>query len=228
MIASNLKLLIHADPGARSGFLAAWLTDNLKDAGFDVGATAHTNFVKIHTLDDVDKLINFPGIKIRIKSSFDKLNLQLLLFLRKNVHVQMPNFTKNEFSLETFSKVYIFAKECFEHDASLNYLHYDHVIDFCDTFNLEKLEELYVKCNGCYPAVDHISCMLKNNELNQILIEKNHACNIAAMLFTVETKMNLEEKNRLWSLPEIYNTVNTNELYDYIQSSIKATNYQSI
>jgi hypothetical protein len=70
--------------------------------------------------------------------------------------------------------------------------------------------------------------MLKNNELNQILIEKNHACNIAAMLFTIETKMNLEEKNRLWSLPEIYNTVNTNELYDYIQSSIKATNYQSI
>ena len=225
---SNPKFLIHADPGARSNFLAAWLTDNLKDAGFDVGETTHTKFVKIHTLDHVDRIINFPGIKIRIKSSFDKLNLQLLLFLRKNVHVQMPNFTKNEFSLETFSKVYIFAKECFEHDASLNYLHYDHVIDFCDTFNLEKLEELYVKCNGCYPAVDHISCMLKNNELNQILIEKNHACNIAAMLLTVETKMNLEEKNRLWSLPEIYNTVNTNELYDYIQSSIKATNYQTI
>ena len=222
------RFLIHADPGARSGFLAAWLTDNLKDAGFDVGVTTHTKFVKIHTLDHVDRIINFPGIKIRIKSSFDKLNLQLLLFLRKNVHVQMPNFTKNEFSLETFTKVYIFAKECFERDASLNYLHYDHVIDFCDTFNLEKLEELYVKCNGCYPAVDHISCMLKNNELNQILIEKNHACNIAAMLLTVETKMNLEEKNRLWSLPEIYNTVNTNELYDYMQSSIKATNYQTI
>ena len=225
---SNPKFLIHADPGARSSFLAAWLTDNLKDAGFDVGETTRTKFVKIHTLDDVDKLINFPGIKIRIKSDLSKLDLQLLLFLRKNVHTQIPNFTRNEFSLETFSKVYIFAKDCFEHDASLNYLHYDHVIDFCDTFNLEKLEELYVKCNGCYPAVDHISCMLKNNELNQILIEKNHACNIAAMLLTVETKMNLEEKNRLWSLPEIYNTVNTNELYDYIQSSIKATNYQTI
>jgi len=222
------RFLIHADPGARSGFLAAWLTDNLKDAGFDVGTTARPNFVKIHTLDHVDRIINFPGIKIRIKSSFEKLNLLLLLFLRKNVHTQIPNFTRNEFSLETFSKVYIFAKECFERDASLTYLHYDHVIDFCDTFNLEKLEELYVKCNGCYPAVDHTNCMLKNNKLNQILIEKNHACNIAAMLFTAETTMNLEEKNRLWSLPEIYNTVNTNELYDNIQSKIKATNYQSI
>ena len=225
---NDTRFLIHADPGARSGFLAAWLTDNLKDVGFDVGVTTNTNFVKIHTLNNVDKLINFPGIKIRIKSSFDKLNLQLLLFLRKNVHTQIPNFTRNEFSLETFSKVYIFAKECFERDAGLNYLHYDHVIDFCDTFNLEKLKELYFKCNGCYPAVDHISLGLKNNELNQILIEKNHACNIAAMLLTTETKMNLEEKNRLWSLPEIYNTVSTNELYDNIQSKIKATNYQSI
>ena len=225
---SNPKFLIHADPGARSSFLAAWLTDNLKDAGFDVGETTRTKFVKIHTLDDVDKLINFPGIKIRIKSDLSKLDLQLLLFLRKNVHTQIPNFTRNEFSLETFSKVYIFAKECFEHDASLNYLHYDHVIDFCDTFNLEKLEELYVKCNGCYPAVDHISCMLKNNELNQILIEKNHACNIATMLITSEANMKLKEKDRQWSLPDIYNTVNTNELYDSIQSKIKATNYQTI
>ena len=228
MIASNTKLLIHADPGARSGFLAAWLTDNLKDAGFDVGVTTHTNFVKIHTLNDVSKIINFSGIKIRIKPSFDKLNLQLLLFLRKNVHVQIPNFTRDEFSLETFSKTYIFSKECFEHDATLNYLHYDHVIDFCDTFNLEKLTELYVKCNNCYPAMDNINHMLKNNAMNQFPIEKNHACNIASMLFTTETKMNLEEKNRLWSLPEIYNTVNINELYDTIQSKIKATNYQTI
>ena len=225
---SNPKFLIHADPGARSSFLAAWLTDNLKDAGFDVGETTRTKFVKIHTLDDVDKLINFPGIKIRIKSDLSKLDLQLLLFLRKNVHTQIPNFTRNEYSLETFSKVYIFAKECFEHDASLNYLHYDHVIDFCDTFNLEKLTELYVKCNNCYPAMDNINHMLKNNAMNQLLIEKNHACNISAMLITTETKMNLKEKNRKWSLPEIYNTVDINDIYDTIKSKIKAENYQSI
>jgi len=222
------RFLIHADPGARSGFLATWLTDNLKDAGFDVGITARPNFVKIHTLDHVDRIINFPGIKIRIKPSFDKLNLQLLLFLRKNVHKQIPNFTRNEFSLETFSKVYIFAKECFEHDASLNYLHYDHVIDFCDTFNLEKLTELYVKCNNFYPAMYNINYMLKNNAMNQLPIEKNHACNISAMLITTETKMNLKEKNRKWSLPAIYNTVDINDIYDTIRSKIKAENYQSI
>ena len=228
MIASNTKLLIHADPGARSGFLAAWLTDNLKDAGFDVGVTTHTNFVKIHTLDDISKIINFSGIKIRIKPSFDKLNLQLLLFLRKDVHTQIPNFTRDEFSLETFSKTYIFSKECFEQDATLNYLHYDHVIDFCDTFNLEKLTELYVKCNNCYPAMDNINYMLKNNAMNQLPIEKNHACNISAMLITTETKMNLKEKNRKWSLPVIYNTVDINYIYDTIKSKIKAENYQSI
>ena len=33
------KLLIHADPGARSGFVAAWLNDDLAHAGFDAGAT---------------------------------------------------------------------------------------------------------------------------------------------------------------------------------------------
>ena len=225
---NDLRFLIHADPGARSGFLAAWLTDNLKNAKFDVGKTTRSDFFKIHTLKDVNKIINFSGIKIRIRPSFDKLNLHLLLFLKKNVYSQIPNFTRDEFSLETFSKVYVFAKECFEHDASLNYLHYDHVIDFCDTFDLEKLTELYFKCNNCYPTIDNINYMLKNNEINQILIQKNHACNVATMLITSEANMQLKEKDRQWSLPDIYNTVNTNELYDSIQSKIKATNYQTI
>jgi hypothetical protein len=221
-------LLVHADPGARSGFLAAWLTDNLKFSGFDVGATTNLNFCKIHVLDDSDKIINFPGIKIRIKPSLDKLNLHLLLFLKKNILTCPTNFIRDEFSLETFSEVYIHAKECFKDDASLNYSYYDHVIDFCDTFDLDKLADLYFKFNNRHPSLEHVNYALNNNLLNEILIEKNHACNIAAMLLATETRMNLKEENRMWSLPEIYNTNDKNELYTIIESKIKAENYQSV
>ena len=70
-------LLIHADPGARSGFVSAWLQDDLAKAEFDVGISAGTKFSKIHTLDSVDQIKNFSGTRIRIRPSFDKLNLHL-------------------------------------------------------------------------------------------------------------------------------------------------------
>jgi len=222
----NTKFLIHADPGARSGFLAAWLTDNLAYSGFDVGATTNLDFYKIHTLSSIDQLVNFTGIKIRIKPSFKKLNLQLLLFLRKNVYTQLPNFTRNEFSLETFSKVYIFAKNCFEQDALLNYSYYDHVIDFCDTFDVDLLSDLYVKCNDRYPTIDNINCLQKNNKLNNIWMDQNNACNIAAMLYCTEINLNLKEENRLWSVPDIYNTVMPTDLYERVQTQIQKQNYQ--
>jgi hypothetical protein len=79
-----MSLLIHADPGARSGFIAAWLNDNLEFAGFDVGTTANTFFKKIHQLENFDHLTKFSGTRIRIKPTFDMLALHLLLFLRKN------------------------------------------------------------------------------------------------------------------------------------------------
>ena len=78
-----MGLLIHADPGTRSGFVAAWLQDKLDTAGFDVGATTNTSFFKIHNLDNHQTIKSFNGTKIRIKSTFKLLNLQLLLFLRK-------------------------------------------------------------------------------------------------------------------------------------------------
>ena len=83
-------LLIHADPGARSGFVAAWLHDNLANAGIDVGITAGTPFCKIHDLNNNETIKNFQGKKIRIKSTFDLLNLQLLLFLRKKFLFSFP------------------------------------------------------------------------------------------------------------------------------------------
>jgi hypothetical protein len=222
-----MGLLIHADPGARSGFVAAWLQDKLDTAGFDVGITANTSFFKIHNLDNHQTIKSFNGKKIRIKSTFKLLNLQLLLFLRKNVHVQLPNFTKDEFSIETFSKVYIFAKECFDNETHVDYSLYDYALTFDDTFNIDKMINLYYQYNKKYPTNEQINFAIVNNNINQISLERNHACSIAAMILETESTMNLLEKNRYWSLPVIYQTTPVTELYQTIKSKIIPNNYQS-
>jgi hypothetical protein len=221
------QLLIHADPGARSGLVSAWLQNNLSGAGFDVGVTTQTKYKKIHVLSDVSEVKNFQGFKIRIRPSFEKLSLQLLLFLRKNVYSMIPNFTKDEFSIETFSKVYIFAKECFAHDQQVDLNVYDHVMYFRDTFDLDKMIDLYQKVNGVVPKKQEIDAFLKNNHMNLVDIDVNSACNIAAMILQKEYEMNLLESNRLWSLTQIYNAVPVNDLYNQITTAIKAENYQS-
>ena len=227
-IGSRLNsLLVHADPGARSGFVSAWLQDKLAEAKFDVGASVNSRFTKIHTLRSINQIITFPGTRIRIRPSFDKLNLQLLLFLRKNVYVQIPNFTKNEFSLETFSKLYIFAQECFEHDSTLDHSLYNHVLFFQDTFELEKLIQLYKTVNHNEPSQIHIDHAEKNNSLNQILVDPNHACNIASMILQAESTLKLQEKNRLWSLPDVYKHTRVTDLYNTIKALITPKNYQT-
>ena len=221
------NLLIHADPGARAHFVANWLSNKLDHAGFDVGATAFLPFVKIHRLNDVYQLTSFQGPRIRIKPTFDKLDLHLLLFLRKNVHVQLPNFTKNEFSLETFTKVYIFAKECVDNNNNLDYSLYHYAINFEDTFDLEKLIDLYEKINGVTPSQTNINLAVRNNTINQIELDVNHACSIAAMVLETESKLNLLEKNRHWSIPVLYETTPVAELYQTVKSMITLEHYQS-
>lgn len=220
------NLLVHADPGARAHFVANWLYDQLDDAGFDVGATAYMPFVKIHDLKSVDQLTSFSGPRIRIRPTFDKLGLHLLLFLRKNVHIQLLDFTRNEFSIDTFSKVYIFAKERFDMDCNLNYLLYDHVINFEDTFDLEKLVELYQKINGRPPTDTHVQRARQNNELNLIDIDPNHACSIAALILETEITLRLLESQRQWSIVEIYKNFSLTELYTEVRRQICPANYQ--
>ena len=221
------KLLIHADPGARSGFVAAWLNDDLAHAGFDAGATSKTSFFKIHTLDNHERIKSFQGTKIRIKSTFTLLNLHLLLFLRKNVHVQLPDFTKDEYSLETFSKVYIFAKECFDKEKFVDYSLYDYSITFNDTFNLDKMINLYHQVNNQYPNETNIKRAILHNKINQIELDNAHACSIAAMILETESIMNLKEGNRTWSMPILYNTIPIEDLYTTVKSMIVSNNYQT-
>jgi hypothetical protein len=120
----------------------------------------------------------------------------------------------------------VFIKECLEQDAGLNYAYYDHVINFADTFDTDKLIDLYTKVNHCDPDSTQVDHMIKNNKLNLLTIEKNHACNIAAMIIAEEANLHVLEKNRLWSLPEMYGTVDINQLHDSIKNKIRSENYQ--
>ena len=165
-----MNLLIHADPGARSGFLAAWLTDRLTNCGFDIGATLGTRFVKIHNLEDPNSIIKHQGIKIRIRPNLYSIDLHTLLFLRKNDYDQIPSFTKNEYSLETFTKLHHFAIEVFTQDKELNYSLYDYVVDFSDTYDQDYLIDLYKKIAGTDPTQEMINSMIKTNELNKLAI----------------------------------------------------------
>jgi hypothetical protein len=221
------SLLVHADPGARSGFISAWLQDNLAEAEFDVGSSSGTKFTKIHGLDYTDQIKNFSGLRVRIRPTFDKLNLHLLLFLRKNVQQQMPNFTKNEFSFEIFSKLYMTAKRWFENDSILDYSLYDHVLSFQDTFDLEKLIQLYKTVNHNEASQIHIDHAVKNNVLNQIDIDPNHACNIVSMILETESILQLQEKNRLWSITDVYAHANPTDLYNTVRDLITSSNYQT-
>jgi hypothetical protein len=220
-----VNLLIHADPGARSGFIAAWLTNRLLTLAFDSGASLQPPYFKIHKLSDANIIKNFAGIKIRVRPSIETIDLHSLLFLRKNVYDRFPNFTRNEHSLETFTKLTHFAQEIFEWNQELDYSLYDIVLDFADTFNTDYMIALYKKVWSIDPAPDMIDMLIKTNELNQIPIDKNHACSMVKLCFTQEQKLGLKEEHRFWSIVNVYNTTPVDQLYDTVLQSIMPENY---
>jgi len=222
------NLLIHADPGARSGFVAAWLTNCLTKLAFDCGQILKPSFYKIHkinSLADIDAIREFPGLKIRIRPSVETIDLISLLFLRKNVYEQIPNFTRNEYSLETFTKLTHFSQEIFEQEAALDYNVYDIVLDFADTFDNEYLIDLYKKVVGIDPTQDMINILVETNEFNNITIDKNHACSILKLCLIQEKKLGLKETHRFWSIVDLYESTPVDQLYDTVLQSIVPKNY---
>lgn len=220
-----MSILIHADPGSRSAFVAAWLTEQLTRTEFDVGLEIRPNFVKIHRLENPAHIKKHDGLKIRIRPEIETIDIHSLLFLRKNVHTQIPEFTRNEYSLETFTKLGVFSKEIFEWDSKLDYSLYNIVLNFVDTFNNEYMINLYKKVNGSDPTTAMIDTLIKTNELNHISIDKNHACSILKLCLVQEKKLNLNEENRFWSIVDIYNNNSVNQLYDTVYRAIDSKNY---
>ena len=219
------NLLIHADPGARSGFVAAWLTNRLSKLAFDSGASLRPPYLKIHKLNNVNDIKNFISTKIRVRPSIDSIDLHSLLFLRKNVYEQFPEFTRNEYSLETFTKLSHFSQEILKWDQELDYNLYDIVMEFADTFDNDFMIALYKKVVGIDPTSDMIDMLVKTNELNCISIDKNHACSILKLCFDREQELGLKEEHRFWSIVDVYNTTSVSRLYDTVLQSIVPSNY---
>jgi hypothetical protein len=220
-----VNLLIHADPGARSGFLAAWLTDCLTKQSFDVGVELDPSFYKIHKLLDPADIKTFNGIKIRIRPSLEHIDLLSLLFLRKNVYTQIPEFTRNEYSLDTFTKLAHFSEEIFRWDDELDYSLYDYVIDFQDLYNTAFMKQFYAVVNKKSVSDYATNIMEQTNKINTILIDKNHACSILKLILERERQFGFKEEHRFWSIVDLYNTTPVEKLYDTVYQAIKAENY---
>lgn len=220
-----MNLLIHADPGARSGFVAAWLTNRLSKLAFDSGASLRPPYIKIHKLENVNDIKNFVGTKIRVRPNIESIDLHSLLFLRKNVYLQIPDFTRDEFSLETFTKLTHFSQEIFTWDTELDYNLYDIAMDFADTFDTDFMITLYKKVVGTDPTNDMIDMLIKTNELNSIPIDQNHACSILKLCLAQEQKLGLKEEHRFWSIVDVYNTTAIDQLYATVLKSIVPSNY---
>ena len=219
------KRLIHADPGARSGAVGAWLTNTLSGKSFDVGVEDGVHFHKIHYLYDIAELVNFQGIKIRIQPTYTMIDLHTLLFLRKNVHTQIPTFTRDEYSLETFTKLWEFSKITFAHNNTLNNNLYDHIITFDDTFNTTAMIKLYKEVCKTDPTPVQINALVETNKLSNIYINKNHSTSIVKLCLNMEKELSLKEEERFWSIVDVYKTTPIAQLYDTISAKIESNNY---
>jgi hypothetical protein len=88
-----LDLLVHGDPGARNGFVGAWLTKSLLKPSFDTGTELSPKFTKIHwftdNINNKDKLEKFSGLRIRIRPTLAMVDTHILLFLRKIICIKI-------------------------------------------------------------------------------------------------------------------------------------------
>ena len=219
-----MRLLIHADPGARSGFLACWLTDMLTDVKFDCGEL-NPSFRKIHYLNNPRELLSFKGTKIRIKPQLEYIDLISYLFLQKNVYPQIPEFTRDEYSLDTFTKLTRFANEVFQWDSELDYSLYDYVINFSDTYDKNSMVGLYKNVNDRTPSDLSLDMFDRTNKLNKIKLDPNHAASIMKLVIMREKELLLEEKNRCWSVVDVYHNTPTMDLSSVIYNKINPENY---
>lgn len=220
-----MNLLIHADPGARSGFVAAWLTNSLSGTAFDVGKSFEPKFIKIHRLLNPLAVQYHKGLKIRIRPRIDTIDLHMLLVLRKNLYDMFPDLTRDEYSFEIFSKLSLLANDIFDQDRKVDPGLYDVVMDFADTFDNEYMINLYNNVVGTPPTSDMIDHMIATNNVNTISIDKNHACSIVKLCREREHGLGLEEKHRFWSIIDIYNTTPVDQLYDTVMQLIQPENY---
>ena len=217
---------IYAPPGSRLGFLNAFLTNNLT---VEFETKLGPRFYKMHHYTDGEEFFTLSSIqtRIRIDLSYDLVDRLTYLFLHKNVYPQLPDFTKDPYCLESFTKLtrYLGMELDEEKIIDDNKLMFDYRFPFKETFNIDSLITLYQNINNEYPPK---SLIVKANEtikLNQPQINKNHACSIVQLVFQKERELGVLEKDRHWSIVDAYNNTPTEELYNTIDELITIDNY---
>ena len=226
-MASIWPLMICADPGARAHFVASWLLGQLRASSYDVGSNISCEFTKYHTDWGNETAKNFIGRKIRIRTSENQqaLALHSYLFLTKNVYPQIPEFPRHGFDFVTTNKILETLKDWRWHNSQIDYSCYDTVVDFQDTYCFDFMINLYQLYNNRYPDKIEIENFEKTNELNRPMIDANHSCSIATLIFCKERDLGLKEIDRFWSLENIYQITDRSCLYDTVNAVIKDSNY---
>lgn len=212
------KLFICADCGARSGFVGAWLLGNLSQPSFDVGKELGVLFHKEHWDINNEKVKNFEGIKIRIKPDLKMLDTHMYLSLIKDVYGKIEDFKFSEYSIETFSKMYISGLEWFDHDSQIDESLYDKVINFSDTYDTNFMVDLYKWYKLSEPSQEQTDILIETNQINFKNLESNHACKIAALLLA-------KEKNT-WGKGNRTSMVNSrriskSQFFNFVRSSLR-------
>ena len=221
----GLNLFICADPGARAHTLASWLMNELNAVTFEPGRKFKTRFIKAHSDFGNHLVKKHNGPKIRIRPGFKKLSVHMYLFLVKNVYIQIPNFSKNQFDLETATKMTKEANHWFDHHQEINENCYNYTINFEDTYDIQLLTDLYREIHAKLPSKKSIDILEQTNKLNDPILDKNHACSVASMVLERENQFNLKERDRFWSLPVLYQITPVDQIYDTILSCISPSNY---
>lgn len=220
------NLFISADVGARSGFVGAWLNKKLKVDCFDVGEEIGVFFQKSHIDKDNLEAGAFPGLKIRIRPDLEMLHIHMKLSLLKDVYPKIPNFKYEEQSYEVFEKMYYSAKIWFNHDQQIDLKIYDKVINFSDTYNLDKMIDLYRWYNHDeVPSSFEIEAFHSTNKKNCPDLDLNDSCVIAALIFKKEKDLGLNEIERYWSAEYEFKNPDRSSLYQRINEKISKDNY---
>ena len=214
----SAKLLIQGPPGVRLGFVNALLTDRLTDDLFDVGREIKGGLYsideKLHDYNpglysinkklhdyNRDYIVNFNGRSIGIKMSTNLLELHMYLFLTKNFRLIAPELVPLHYTHRSLiDKLYYSTKTWHNQQCSNDYDVFDHVITFEDTFNIDKMFELYFAFNKKTISKKLKQAVISTNQRNFVTIPQNHASRIAAAIFNFELENNLTEQQRLWSL----------------------------
>jgi hypothetical protein len=205
--AKPAKLLIQGAPGVRIGFVNALLRDKLTNSCFDVGAEINPGLYmideKLHDYNQ-DYIMNFSGKSIGIKMSLNLLERHLYLFQAKNIKIIAPELVSLHYTHRLLiDKLYYSAKTWYNQQCSNDYSIFDHVITFEDTFNIDKMFELYFVFNKKTINQSLKHAAITTNQCNLVTIPKNHSCRIAAAIFNFELENNLAEHQRLWSFNSV-------------------------